>query len=196
MSLWCHHLLVRKEGSTICSSPFWQSDVVQNGSKQGQFWKNILEMSFIETGLIFKLFGLNLPIFYSFCNIVKKEMNKFIITVSGVSCENWWFGHDKCLKHFFFVNCTSLQYFVANNTYIIHRTGPKLLGLFLLLLRSVYYKKMETNKCRTRAIISHGLHIFYPIFHGGLYFRAVSITNNLCTKQGNSSILEPKIRGL
>ena len=30
----------------------------------------------------------------------------------------------------------------------------------------------------------------------GLYYRVVSITNNLCTKQGNSSIFEPKILGL
>ena len=29
---------------------------------------------------------------------------------------------------------------------------------------------------------------FYPIFHCGLYCRAVSVTDNLCTKQGNSSI--------
>ena len=37
---------------------------------------------------------------------------------------------------------------------------------------------------------------FYPIFHCGLYCKAVSITDNLCTKQENSSIFEPKIRGL
>ena len=49
---------------------------------------------------------------------------------------------------------------------------------------------------RTRAIISRGLYIFYNIFHCGLYCRAVSITDNLCTKQGNSSIFGPKIRGL
>ena len=28
------------------------------------------------------------------------------------------------------------------------------------------------------------LYIFYPIFHDGLYCRAVSVTDNLCTKQG------------
>ena len=39
------------------------------------------------------------------------------------------------------------------------------------------------------------MYIFYPIFHCGLYIRAVSITDNLCTKQGNSSIFEPKTRG-
>ena len=49
---------------------------------------------------------------------------------------------------------------------------------------------------RTRAIISRGLYIFYNIFHCGLYCRAVSITDNLCTKQGNSSICGQKIRGL
>ena len=30
---------------------------------------------------------------------------------------------------------------------------------------------------------SQGLYIFYPIFHWGLYCRAVSITDNLYTKQ-------------
>ena len=38
--------------------------------------------------------------------------------------------------------------------------------------------------------------IFHPIFHCNLYCRAVSITDNLCTKQGNSSIFFSKIRGL
>ena len=37
---------------------------------------------------------------------------------------------------------------------------------------------------------------FSRIFHCGLYRRAVSITDNLHTKQGNSSIFGPKIRGL
>jgi hypothetical protein len=44
---------------------------------------------------------------------------------------------------------------------------------------------------RTGTIITRG---FY-IFHCGLYCRAVSITDNLCTKQGDSSIFEPKIHG-
>ena len=48
----------------------------------------------------------------------------------------------------------------------------------------------------TRAIITRGLYIFYPIFHCGLYCRAVSVTDNLCTKPGNSSIFGSKIRGL
>ena len=51
-------------------------------------------------------------------------------------------------------------------------------------------------KYHTGAIISRGLYNFYPIFHCGLYCRAISITDNLCTKQGNSSIFEPIIRGL
>ena len=49
---------------------------------------------------------------------------------------------------------------------------------------------------RTRAIISRGLYIFYNIFHCGLYCRAVTITINLYTEQGNSSIFEPKIHML
>jgi hypothetical protein len=42
---------------------------------------------------------------------------------------------------------------------------------------------------RTRANISCGLYIFYFIFHCGLYCRAVSITNNLCTKQENPQFI-------
>ena len=33
-----------------------------------------------------------------------------------------------------------------------------------------------------------------PHFHYGLYCRAANITDNLCTKQGNSSIFGPKIK--
>ena len=36
---------------------------------------------------------------------------------------------------------------------------------------------------------------FYPIFHCCLYCRTVNITNNLCTKLGNSSIFWPRICG-
>ena len=45
---------------------------------------------------------------------------------------------------------------------------------------------------RTRAIISRGLYFFYPIFTSA----AAYITDNLCTKNGNSSFFKPKIRGL
>ena len=47
-----------------------------------------------------------------------------------------------------------------------------------------------------RSIITRGLYIFYPIFNCGLYERAVYITVNLCTNNGNSSYLKLKIRGL
>ena len=40
---------------------------------------------------------------------------------------------------------------------------------------------------RTHAIITRGLYLFNPIFHCGLYSKAANITDNLCTKQGNSS---------
>ena len=45
---------------------------------------------------------------------------------------------------------------------------------------------------RTRAIISRGLYFFYPIFTSA----AAYITDNLCTKNGNSSFFKHKIRGL
>ena len=44
----------------------------------------------------------------------------------------------------------------------------------------------------TRYITSRGLYTFYPIFHYCLYCSAASITNNICTKQGNFSILPLK----
>ena len=46
----------------------------------------------------------------------------------------------------------------------------------------------------THANICRGMYIFYPIFHCSLYSRAVIITDNLCTKQGNSLNFGPKIR--
>ena len=57
-------------------------------------------------------------------------------------------------------------------------------------LLSYQIKAVIKNKFyyyRTQAIISHGLYNFYPIFHCGLYLKAAKITDNLCTKQGNSS---------
>ena len=38
------------------------------------------------------------------------------------------------------------------------------------------------DKYSTRAIITHGLYFFYPIFHCGLYCREVTVTDSLCTK--------------
>ena len=46
-----------------------------------------------------------------------------------------------------------------------------------------------------RAIYKQWLVYFYPIFHCGLYCRAIIILDNLCTKQGNAPNLESKIRG-
>jgi hypothetical protein len=57
-------------------------------------------------------------------------------------------------------------------------------------------KVRNHNRYRTHPIIGRGSYIFYPIFHCGLYCRAVSIIDNLCANQGNSSIFEPKICGL
>ena len=50
-------------------------------------------------------------------------------------------------------------------------------------------------KYRTRVVITSVLYLFHPILHCGLNCRAVSVTDNLCTKQGNSSIFGSKIRG-
>ena len=49
---------------------------------------------------------------------------------------------------------------------------------------------------RTQSIITCGLYIFYPIFHCGLYWGAVYITDNLCIKNEKSSFFKPKICSL
>ena len=43
------------------------------------------------------------------------------------------------------------------------------------------------------AIITPDLYIFYSIFHFGLYCRALSVTDNLSSKQGNSVIFGSKM---
>jgi hypothetical protein len=59
-----------------------------------------------------------------------------------------------------------------------------------------YTIRVECVNYRTRAIIIRGLYICFLIFHCGLCCREVSVTENLCTKQGNSLIFGSKIRGL
>ena len=54
-------------------------------------------------------------------------------------------------------------------------------------------KKKHTYIYRTRAIITRGLYIFYPIFQCGLKSREVNITDHLSTYTRK---VGPKIRGL
>ena len=50
---------------------------------------------------------------------------------------------------------------------------------------------------RTRAIITRGLYIFYPIFYCGLYCWAVIVLQTIYVlKKGKSSVFWPKIRSL
>ena len=70
---------------------------------------------------------------------------------------------------------------------VLYNTVPKNIRVSKKVLTSFFEK---INNYRTRNIISRGLYIFTPLFS------AVCITDNLCAKQGNSSIFEPKIRGL
>ena len=64
--------------------------------------------------------------------------------------------------------------------------------------RKTYINMLYDIGCiyRTPTIISRVLYILFSIFLCSLYCRAVNITDNFGTKQGNSSILEPKICGL
>ena len=52
---------------------------------------------------------------------------------------------------------------------------------------------MAFSEYRTRAIITRGLYLFYPIFHCGLYFRAGYIAERF-ELQGN--FFEPQNRDL
>ena len=66
------------------------------------------------------------------------------------------------------------------------------------VMKSNFPLQEKSLKYRTRTIITRGLYIFYSTFHCGLYCRAErldSVTDNLCTKQENSSIFGSKIRG-
>ena len=75
-------------------------------------------------------------------------------------------------------------------------TPHKLASKHTVSILTFTFHKKSGCVYHTRAIICPGLYIFYPIFHCRLYCRAVNITDNLCTKQGNSSIFGPKIRAL
>ena len=65
------------------------------------------------------------------------------------------------------------------------------------LSQALFCPSMGRNQIiyRTRAIISGGLYIFTPFFNA-VYIVEWLVIDNLCTKQGNSSIFEPKIRSL
>ena len=52
---------------------------------------------------------------------------------------------------------------------------------------TIHERRKECSIYHTRAIISRGLNIFYPIFHCGLYSKAAYITTVYVLKSGNSS---------
>ena len=69
----------------------------------------------------------------------------------------------------------------------------------LILYTQYWYTEVilaDMHTYHTHAIITRSLYIFYPIFHCGLSCRAGSVTDDLCSKHENSSILGSKIRGL
>ena len=59
-------------------------------------------------------------------------------------------------------------------------------------VRYIFSNFVAFSEYHTRAIISRGLYFFYPIFT----LAAAYIADNLCTKNGNSSYVKLKIRGL
>ena len=50
---------------------------------------------------------------------------------------------------------------------------------FVCFSTKMFLHFLAINKYRTRAIITRGLYLFYPIFHCGLYLRAVYIAERL-----------------
>ena len=71
-----------------------------------------------------------------------------------------------------------------------------LISSTILFFRQQYRRSLlficRNTDYRSRAIITRGLDISYPIFHCGLHCRVVSITDNLCTKKVNYSIFAQK----
>ena len=82
----------------------------------------------------------------------------------------------------------SAKFFEILETSFI-RTSSVMLGKWLQKYINTFNKFFQLLIPYTRYYNPlHSLHIFYSIFHCGLYCRAANITDNLCTKQGNSSI--------
>ena len=98
--------------------------------------------------------------------------------------------HEKCSPQFPIKFC-EIYYEVSS-----HHVDNFVKNLLSEQSPEEWRPKRESFLCTICAIISGGLYIFYPTFHCGLYCRAVSVTDNICAKQGNSSIIGSKIRGL
>ena len=64
-------------------------------------------------------------------------------------------------------------------------------GEFSLQLNQIYLNNIPYARHYNPRFV-----FFYPIFHCGLLCRAVSVTDNLCTKHGKSSIFGYNIRGV
>jgi hypothetical protein len=64
---------------------------------------------------------------------------------------------------------------------VIHKNGQK--GKKKSSVTSIASSSNQVSISRSRAFISHGLYIFYPIFQCSSYCRVVSTKDNLCTKK-------------
>ena len=106
-----------------------------------------------------------------FYNISGLELDEKVLKNSGTKAITQPWTHQTCnLKYmsqcnFFFQTTTNLGDWIP--TKVISACLHAYLSMNTLL-EILYYRY------RTRAIISRGLYIFYPIFHCGLYCRAVS----------------------
>ena len=80
------------------------------------------------------------------------------------------------------------HYYLHLPTYSLFLGQTKVFKLHFIINPEPFWRCIKCNVYRTRPIITCSLHIFCLIFHCRLYSRAINITENLCTKQGNPSI--------
>ena len=102
----------------------------------------------------------------------------------------FYFEHFFSL-HYYGWTCEKVAQIHANST-LVHCCWDFLTHTCLSSNSCTMEPKSFQNRIwilKLYTVITHGLYIFYPIFHCGLYCRAVSITDNF-------SIFWPQIRGL
>ena len=118
-----------------------------------------------------------------------------------VSFQHHLFCYLKAVKQFWNQYTGSVLCFNCNSAKIrspvISNPNLKQGGFFLMnhsFQEFHFYCLISNINHLMCTIITCGLYIFYPIFHCSLYCRALSVTDNLCPKQENSSMFGSEIK--